>query len=798
MASSLSLSATRTTTPRPTLRFVVPALALAALAGSAAAAPYHWLGGDSVWSDHVAWFGPAGLVPSTVNDTATIHGNVDVDLDMNLALGALTIANSADVFSSGHSVFVSGATVVSGGTASMSVSDSPALRDFDTDVLTLTHGGRIYNYDGVMQIDESATIGDMSGIIGVGVIEMNSTTGDLDLGEGVIWADEGASQTNRTLTVRRTPSSTSRLDWTDPDSNLLAWSESTLVNELPYAGPFGGRLTLYSDAEFESADGFLTTGTSQIHMSSYGAGDPTATLSAPWMDHAGELSIIGQARVDVPLVALRGEVNITADNVDAHLRITSGFTQLNSVGINGTGANIVVAPAGSELSVTGGLTTVNLPGANTEFDLSGTSGMMDVSVTDGAALDITARRVASADDEYVNGDWDIEGDVIIRDLGQPNPWTYTGEMTLDHGSVAGREFDNTGTIRGRGEFLGRVNSTGVIDAQDGALYFRGWLDMRATGGPAIVRAVNGDISIDSAGFDDIYAGTLEVGNGVGIKEVFESDAALTMTEASVLNLNSALLRAKSVVFAGEMNAAGASEIRASGNSPFTRIVVSGDATISGHLLLNGPVELRDSATFAGEGTISAVGAQNHIELFDAVDLADVALVVTNRLELTEAFDEDAGAQATVRDLTLAPTAKYHADLGGPHPGDGDTVHANDSAFLAGELVLAPATGFAPAVPSTYTVVSAGTISGTFDAVEFSALGANRRAHVEYTPSEVRVTVTCLADLAEPFGQLSFGDVAAFLDAFNAQDPAADIALPFGQFTFADISAFTAAFDAGCS
>jgi hypothetical protein len=54
-----------------------------------------------------------------------------------------------------------------------------------------------------------------------------------------------------------------------------------------------------------------------------------------------------------------------------------------------------------------------------------------------------------------------------------------------------------------------------------------------------------------------------------------------------------------------------------------------------------------------------------------------------------------------------------------------------------------------------------------------------------------------ADLAEPFGELTFGDISTFLAAFNAQDSAADLASPFGEFTFGDISAFLAAFTAGC-
>ncbi len=55
----------------------------------------------------------------------------------------------------------------------------------------------------------------------------------------------------------------------------------------------------------------------------------------------------------------------------------------------------------------------------------------------------------------------------------------------------------------------------------------------------------------------------------------------------------------------------------------------------------------------------------------------------------------------------------------------------------------------------------------------------------------------IADLAPPYGQLTFADISRFLEAFSNQNPAADLAAPAGAFTFADISAFLAAFAAGC-
>lgn len=57
--------------------------------------------------------------------------------------------------------------------------------------------------------------------------------------------------------------------------------------------------------------------------------------------------------------------------------------------------------------------------------------------------------------------------------------------------------------------------------------------------------------------------------------------------------------------------------------------------------------------------------------------------------------------------------------------------------------------------------------------------------------------SCVADLAAPFGELTFADVSAFLAAFTSQDPAADLAGPAGEFTFADVGAFLGAFSAGC-
>ncbi len=67
------------------------------------------------------------------------------------------------------------------------------------------------------------------------------------------------------------------------------------------------------------------------------------------------------------------------------------------------------------------------------------------------------------------------------------------------------------------------------------------------------------------------------------------------------------------------------------------------------------------------------------------------------------------------------------------------------------------------------------------------------------PMQVRFTVTgcTAADLAAPFGQLTFFDVAAYLDAYNAGDTAADLAEPLGTLNVFDLMAYINLYNAGC-
>jgi hypothetical protein len=56
---------------------------------------------------------------------------------------------------------------------------------------------------------------------------------------------------------------------------------------------------------------------------------------------------------------------------------------------------------------------------------------------------------------------------------------------------------------------------------------------------------------------------------------------------------------------------------------------------------------------------------------------------------------------------------------------------------------------------------------------------------------------CPADLAAPFGTLNVFDLMAYIDLYNAQDPAADLVSPFGTFNIFDIAEFVNLYNDGC-
>lgn len=776
------------------------ACVIAAGSATAHADIFTWFANSGMWEDHTMWNGPAGQYPDSILDTATISGNLtSATVSQNLALGTLNVLNGATVYNAGNSIFVNGDTVLSELGSALSISATPALRDFDTDTLTIGDNSVLSMYGGLAQFDEALILNGGS-VLGAGTIEMNSTTGDLKMNDGAIWIGPGVFP-YETMLITRTDSSTSKLDWTSQDAALIASEQKTLINELPYSGPLGGRISISSysgDAAIESTHGFIAGPGSEIDFNGDDPGE-FGRLTTPFLDSYGQFVVSAGAFVDTPILAMRGDMII---NENAHFRTNANLINFHSFEINAQGDNTIVqfsSGQNSTISFKDGDSSVVM-GPGSRFDLDG-SGQSVVNIEDDASVWIEAEHLDYTTQSPFNGTLNIDGALHLEPVNGNQTMTNNGEINLDSGELTGRGIFNEGIIRGTGSIGGYTTNNGEIIADAGTLQF-GFVSMDGNNGQGILRAQTGDLvmNIQSNGADQYFTGSIFVGDGTGIREVLNADVNLWLRDTNgirgSLELNSGFVVLHDFHTSGDTVVNGDSILRVTGNNSEDRISFSSGSvtTINGTLEADGNTWFVEGAQVNGSGTLDIVSTLKGIYFQDGADLGNVSLISSGGIYLTETFDSQASVHAlTMRDTASLNISMWYSDL--QNQLNTDKLTVQDHATLDGDLVLTnyPETDI-PA-GQTVTILEAASIEGEFDAIDFSELGPNRRAFVTITDTTVEVFVTCFADINAD-GEADFFDASQFMTLFNQQDPLADMN-DDGLFNFFDVSAFLSAFDLGC-
>lgn len=777
------------------------ACVIAAGSATAHADIFTWFVNSGMWEDPAMWNGPAGQYPDSILDTATVSGSTTTaTLGQNLAIGTLNVINGAAVNTAGNSIFVNADTVISGIGSTISVTESPSLRDFDTDTLTLDNDGALVLYDGLAQFDEALNIHD-GAVLGTGTIEMNSTTGNLVLGEGLLWTLDG-SGTGDGLLITRTANSTSRLDWTSSDAGITIWDGKSIHNQLPYEGSLGGRIWVAADnnaASFISDEAIVASLNAEFKLQ--GSSESAfARIEAPIVDTSGRITVSSYAEIDSPIVAIRGEVELSEN---ATLSLPATLLRFDSLNITATGPNsgILLEGNNSRLDIIGGTTTINL-GVGGNFDLDGL-GEKVVNIDHDSTLSFETEFLDTSNVGPFHGILNIEGALHVEPVNGRYTWNNYGEINLIQGEITGRGIINNGIIRGTGSIEGSVNNNGEIIADGGTLQLgQVTMDGQANAGTGVIRAQTGDIimNMQANGGDQYFTGSIYVGDGIGIREVLNADVNLWLREIDgvrgLLELNSGFVALHDFHSSGDTMINGESLLRVTGNNGEDRIsFVSGSVTtINGTLEADGNTWFVEGAQVNGSGTLDIVSTVKGIYFQDGADLGNVSLESSGGVYLSDLFD----AQASVHALTLRNTASLNISMWYSQQQDqilNDKLTVNDHAILDGELILSNFPESELPAGETVTILEAASIEGEFDAIDFSELGTNRRAFVTITDTTVEVFVTCFADINAD-GEADFFDASEFMTLFNQQDPLADMNED-GQFNFFDVSAFLSAYDLGC-
>jgi|GEM_PF-2077497 len=775
---------------------------LAAAGTTVSADIFSWLGGDGNWNDHTQWFGPANQVPDSILDTATISGNsVEVLMTSNIAVGSLNILNGASVFTSHNSLFVSGDTQVNGGSSALVVRDSAALNDFDSDDIYVRNGGFLI-IGGVakMQADESISIESGSALTGTGTIEMNSTTGDLDIVSGAIWAQYNGEDVY-SMQVTRTQSSSSRLNWTHPNSGVTVWPGITLDVQIPYTGALGGSLYVSDQSRYISSEAIVTDSNSEVKFSSLDNGvSSSSTIQAPGIDAYGSLRVNGYGTFETPILALRGTGEIVDESV---LRLDTTVTIFDSLEVLpvGEGGHIEFTNSSSTLNIIGGTTLIST-GADGQFDLDG-FGSMEVNIADDSSLVLDVEYLERFDSNDFDSVLNIEGSLDVQQTDQNSRWTNaTGIINLDGGEIHGRIFENDSLIQGFGSITSTVLNRGTI-ISDGSTLFFDYLDLGAGSleHRGVIHAELGDIVMaHSSGGYQVFYGDMYVGNGSGIQEVLETNSGIIYAgfqgTPSQLSMDSGRIRGMGLILQSEFSTQGTSQLRASGSSEidWVRFAETSLSTISGTLEIDGHSMINAGAEFNGEGQIVAVNTTKTMSLSNGSDFSDVGLTNHGVLAIDDYF-EGVG-QASVANLTLANTSKLQIDLAGENNNvDHDQLSVLDEATIDGVLVLSVVDGYAVSFGEVYTILNASSVNGAFSSIDLAGLENGQGAVVMMYSDHVDVLITCRADLNAD-GHLNFFDISTFLNAYALNDPIADFT-DDGVFNFFDVSAFLQAFNAGC-
>lgn len=785
-------------------RSIVCALASAAgLAGSAAHGQvFTWTGGDDQWSNANNGSGPVGQFPDSTVHTATLSGNGSIaQLSENISLGLLNVLNGANIFQAGHGLFVNGDVQIIGAGSFVSVQDSPLINDFDADDVLITSGLLVLN-GARAQADSSVTINGTGGVLGVGILEMNGA-GNLDLDDGVLWSVVNADSVGDTLRVRRTASSTARLDWTSPDASVLAWDNANILIELPYTGSLGGTITLGSNATLTSQSP-IVVGPNGVVPLGGGASDLTKTVvSAPAFDIAGTLRAGRRSMIDAPFVAIRGGVEL---DPEAILDFPDSFVTFDSATVEmaeDIGSAQIRFPdfADGNIRFTGGATVIDL-GPDGHFDLDGNGfGGTTVTVEAGSSALIIAKAVEES--ELLNQDvWAtiiVEGELEIDVSGE---WVNDGEIVMASGTLTS-PFKNRGVLRGRGSVVGVIENNGEIIAEGGTLTFTQLdLDGSVNNLSAVIRAQDGDL-LSTEGGGNVFQGSMFIGNGIGVREVVQTPSlfqlAGTPGNRGSLEMHSGELLVDNLVLGGDFSSAGTSALRVFNDVLDYEISFTdaASATVDGVLEFDGDAFFAAGAQYSGAGTVRGFGggATDAFRVAPGADLSAWSFEAASVFDMGNQVNQLPSGTALLGGLTLAETAAMQFDITGAQPEESDRFVITGEATLGGTL-LVTYTGEGPtAVGVEYIAITAGSITGGFSEI-VEQLGANRRAYVTVDPTEVLVFVTCQGDLNAD-GTVNFADITAFITAFNAQLPAADVNQD-GVINFADTTLLIQLFNEGCA
>ena len=439
--------------------------------------------------------------------------------------------------------------------------------------------------------------------------------------------------------------------------------------------------------------------------------------------------------------------------------------------------------AGNGLSMTAGpgaTTVVRVPsGATLRRSASGTDGVLNAPIANDGLVQAQAGtlRLAGASgtqagsyEALAPGTLAFGGAGVTYTLSAASRIAGAGTVAFEAGTVVvppgstamPSAFNPANTVFAGGTLsLGSNGTTGTLTSTDGTHGKAGAGNLDVLGTTTMTggaRFTGGTTTLHGTTTIGLGGVPLRVNNGAGLILAGTS----TATDAGTFNLTNGAL---TIAPGGTLDIAadglsmtdggssadltvqpgGTLERTAAGSAGSISVPVASAGTISveaGRLTIAG-----HSLTQATGLTDVAPGAELRVTSPGVLDLHGGTLAGAGTV--TAAVD-NAGATvapgASTGILTIAgsysqgPGGTLRAEMNGTTPGtQHDQLAVTGSATLAGALAIVSGTGYTPQLTDTFTIVTAGSRSGTFAMLTGAQL-ADRRYRTEYTPTSVRLAI----------------------------------------------------------
>nr|WP_255714070.1 autotransporter domain-containing protein [Pelagibacterium xiamenense] len=661
---------------------------------------------------------------ATVTGAASVLDVADGTLTVGYGgTGVLYIRDAATVAADdgfiGHNGTAAGTvTIESGGLLDLSASGSD---------LTIARSsgseGTLRIADGLADIGATTTLGDQAGA--EGTIEVTSASGQLatrnifigDAGTGTLSITDGTATVDVDMTVGAQTGSDGRvvndggtlnigfdLSVGDSGTGVMTVENGGTLTTGGFAniGEIGGMgtLTVTGGSAWDTGNNtYVGTGGAGNIIISNGAvvNDSGFALILGSHDSSGSgtLEVNDAAWNTVGQVSLGGDVGSRGE-----LTLAAGGTLSSNdhifVGDLGDGVGTITG-AGSELTATGGLYLGNSAGG---------TGQLTIAEGGQAVID---NDIAIAADSGTLGTVNVTGggsymeagnELLVGDIGAGTLNIIDGSVHADSTIYLGYDADGQGTVLVRGASANLSSNSWLIIAEDG------------TG--VLTIADGGTVSVSGRaylGYDASSDGTLNIGaaggaaaQGAGTLDAAElwfgdhEDAKLVFNHTDDAYAFDADMIGEGRIYhaAGETLLGGDS----SGFSGVTSIT-GGALRVNGSL--GGNVVALDGGVLGGSGTLSglvAMQAGGVLAPGNSIGTTHVGTIIFNPGSVYEVELDDGGFSAGINNDLL--------DASGAVTINGGTIHVTPE--------NGSDDGSSYAAPGTYTIITASSVSGTFDDV----------------------------------------------------------------------------------